>query len=297
MPCLPALRRTRACCWPGSTSSIDDGAGGPIHVDTAVVDDTERPILVSTRLLQEALFAVGADEEVPDHGHALADLDDVDLSDRLPRWTTVSCSTARTGWPARLRRGSRTTAPWRGWPTTTIRSTCSSTEAARSAATSARLATGSRTCRPRARTGSRWCRGRPPAATCASLPRPDAWRGSRAFRSTPRPRSNGTRWCSMAAGGSRDCRWLLPFATIQPVANERTYVVWFNLDAPENQVDVEPGSLDGALEVLRETDSGSFLRRVGPVGINPVFRNVFSVEVREESTRRCASCSTSTSCG
>lgn len=62
------------------------------------------------------------------------------------------------------------------------------------------------------------------------------------------------------------------------------YAVWFNLDAPDNQVDVDPDTVMDGLSVARETEAGpSFLRRIGPVSVKPAARNVVLVEVRESA--------------
>jgi hypothetical protein len=76
---------------------------------------------------------------------------------------------------------------------------------------------------------------------------------------------------------------LLPFAMVAPHAKEKTYVVWFNLDAPENAVEVDPDTVAGALLVQRETETGTFLRKIGPESVNRLSRNVYLVTVSQDT--------------
>jgi hypothetical protein len=277
--CLPAPDQTCVLLARVDVELVDGPSG--IGVGTAVVDDHERPILVSTRLLQEALFAVGADEEVPPHRHALAGLEDVDL--------TVPPSAD----DALVFDGGRWVAGTAG-----VRDHGSLTGLADDDHPQYLLVDGGRALSGDLSAGGHRLSDLPPSDADGRplvqgqvaggdlrdvYPNPVIARIQGIAVNAPAP---AERDALVTYGGGWEPRlpWVLPLATIQPFTKERLYVVWFNLDAPANQVEVEPDAVGGALGVQRETDTGNFLRRVGPVSVNRQLRNVFLVEVREENT-------------
>ena len=277
--CLPAPDQTCVLLARVDVKLVDGPSG--IGVDAAVVDDRERPILVSTRLLQEALFAVGADEEVPHHRHALAELEDVDLT--VPPAADDALVFDGGHWVAGM---------------AGVRDHGSLTGLADDDHRQYLLVNGGRALSGDLSAGGHRLSDLPPSAAGGqplvqgqgaggdlrdAYPDPTIARIQGIAVNAPNP---AERDALVIHDGGWEPRlpWVLPFATIQPFTKERQYVVWFNLDAPGNRVDVKPDAVGGALEVQRETDTGNFLRLVGPVSVNRQLRNVFLVEVREDNT-------------
>jgi hypothetical protein len=264
---------------------IADDASGPV-VDGATVDDTQRPILVSTRLLQEAMFAVGADVAVPPHDHPhvhdLGDLGDVDLSAGAPPDSVLTFDGAN--WVPGLAAGGGVT------------DHAALTGLGADDHPQYLLADGSRPLTGDLSAGNHRFTNVLPSVAAGQAIVHDQGAGGDLSGSYPNPRlaeiqgvpvdapAPEERQALMLRGG----RWrptmptLLPLVTVQRV-DTLQYVLWFHLDAPRNGVAVD--QLDGGLEILRETDTGQFLRRVGPsAGPDQIVRNVFRVGVREEST-------------
>jgi hypothetical protein len=277
--CLPAPDQTCVLLARVDVELVDGPSG--IGVSAAVIDDGERPILVSTRLLQEALFAVGADEEVPHHRHALAELEDVDLTVPPAADDVLVFDGGH----------------WIAGPSA-VDDHGSLTGLADDDHPQYLLVNGDRALSGDLSAGGHRLSDLPPSIVDGQPLVQGQGAGGDLRNAYPDPtiaRIQGTavnasaptgRDALVIHGGGWEPRlpWALPFATIQPSTKDRQYWVWFNLDAPLNRVDVDPGALDKALEVQRETDTGTFLRRVGPVSVNQQLRNVFLVEVREDNT-------------
>jgi hypothetical protein len=286
VPCLPAPEAT--CVLLAHINlTIDDGPSGP-SVSAATVDDSDRPILVSTRLLQEAMFAVGADVVVPEHSHSLDSLDDVDLSTG-PAIDDVLTFDGTSWVPAQ--------------PAAEVTDHGTLAGLADDDHPHYLLADGTRPLAGDLSAGTNRLTDIPPS-NAAGQPivqgqpaggdltqqYPDPLLA--AIQGTPVDASGPTERDVLIVrgvpGGGRIWRagrpWLLPFATIQR-RDDGSYAVWFNLDAPGNRVQV--ASLDESnLTVERETDDPNvgFLERVGPGNVNPLIRNVFTLEVRDDST-------------
>lgn len=277
--CLPAP--ADPCVLLGRVDiELEDGPSG-IAVTAASVDDADRPILVSTRLLQEALFAVGSDQVVPDHQHTLSGLGDVDLgsgptaNDILrfdgTDWIAVAEAAGGTGDHGALTGLGDDDHPQY------LRTDGGRALAGDLSAGGNRLtdlppsnATGQPIVQRQAAGGD--LREEYPD------PRLGAIQGTPLDARTPNERDvllhRRGEWVSGRP-------WILPFVTIQPM-RDRNYALWFNLDAPTNDAEVK--GIDAGLVVHRETDTGSFLRRVGPESVNQIIRNVFLVAVREDTT-------------
>jgi hypothetical protein len=281
VPCLSAPDET--CVLLAHINvTVEDGPSGPT-VSAATVDDSDRPILVSTRLLQEAMFAIGADVVVPDHSHSLDDLDDVDLGvgpaidDVLAydgtSWVPASAVGGVADHGALVGLGDDDHPQYL-------------------------LADGTRPLAGDLSAAGNRLTDIPPSNAARQPIVQGQAAGGDLTQQYPNPRLAQIQGAPLAAGGpnERDVLilrggtwragrpWLLPLVTIERKPDRR-YVVWFNLDAPENQVEVE--TLDETnLLVQRETEVGtSFLRRVGPEpNVSRVFRNVFVVEVQEETS-------------
>src|SRR6185437_1383793 len=225
--CLPAPEQT-CVLLARVDAEIIDGTSG-IGVRTAVVDDRERPILVSTRVLQEALFAVGADEVVPRHRHALAQLEDVD-----PTVPPAAGDTLRFD-------GTR----WLAAPAQ-VTDHGSLTGLADDDHPQYLLVDGGRALTGDLSAGGHRLSGLPPSAM-AGQPIVQAQAAGGDLRdSYPDPTIDRIQGVPVdaAAPDERDAfvlhdgrwrpllPWILPLATIQPFTVDRFYVVWFNLDAP-----------------------------------------------------------------
>jgi hypothetical protein len=265
--------------------TVDDGPSGPA-VGTATVHDADRPILVSTRLLQEAMFAVGLDQVAPGHRHALDDLDDVDLgagpaTDDVLTFDGSSWVPGPSG--SVVDHGALAGLGDDDHPRYLLADGTRPLSGNLSAA-------GNRLTDipPSNAAGQPIVQNQPAGGDLRDRypnPRLGAIQGTPVNAPAPTERDvlilGGGRW---TAGRP----WLLPFATVQRLSRQPgqrlRYAVWLNLDAPENRVEVAELNQDNLL-VQRETDSGpSFLRRVGPENIARFARNVFTVEVREETT-------------
>lgn len=280
VPCLPAPEAT--CVLLAHINlTVDHGPSGP-SVSAATVDDSDRPILVSTRLLQEAMFAVGADVVVPDHSHTLDSLDDVDLSTG-PASGDVLAFDGTTWVPASATAGVTDHGALAGLadddhPQYLLADGTRPLSGDLSAAAN-RLTDLPSSNAP----GQPIVQGQA-AGGDLSQQYPDPLLA--AIQGTPVEANGPTeRDVLMLRGGRWQAGrpWLLPFVTIQRLG--KLYAVWFNLDAPGNQVAVE--SLDDSnLIVDRETDdpNAGFLDRVGPQNVNPVIRNLFTLDVKDEST-------------
>jgi hypothetical protein len=277
--CLPAPDQT---CVPLARVDVElvDGPSG-IGVGAAVVDDRDRPILVSTRLLQEALFAVGADEEVPPHRHALAELEDVDLT--VPPAADDALVFDGVHWVA---------------GTAGVRDHGSLTGLTHDDHPQYLLVDGGRALGGNLSAGGHRLSDLPPSIADGQ----PLVQGQGAFgdlrNAYPDPtvaRIQGIPVSAQAPaerdalvfhGGNWEPRlpWVLPFATIQPLTKEGEYMVWFNLDAPANQVEVEPDAVRDALDVQEETDNPDFLNPVIVSSVNRLRRNVFLVKVEADNT-------------
>jgi hypothetical protein len=278
VPCLPAPDAT--CVLLAHINlTIDDGPSGP-SVSTATVDDADRPILVSTRLLQEAMFAVGADEVVPDHSHSLDGLDDVDLSAGPAIDDVLTFDGA--GWvPGPAPGGVVDHGALAGLTDDDHPHYL--------------LADGTRPLSGDLSAGGNRLTEIPPSIAAGQPIVQGQAAGGDLTQQYPDPRLARIQGTPVDAGSPterdvlilRNGRWtarrpmLLPLATIER-RGDRSYVVWFNLDAPENRVDVV--RLDESnLIVERETEAGpDFLDRVGPDNVNQVFRNVFVLSVTSD---------------
>ncbi len=257
-----------------------DGPSGA-GVAAAAVVDADRPILVSTRLLQEALFAVGSDQEVPDHDHSLAELDDVDLGAGPAANDIIRFD--GTNWIADVESGGGVTdhGALAGLGDDDHPHYL--------------LADGSRPLSGNLSAGSNRLTDLPPSNGNGQPIVQNQNAGGDLRERYPDPRLGAIQATPLDARDPeerdvlilREGRWvagrpwILPFVTIQPMG-DRFYALWFNLDAPSNQAEI--AAIDDGLIVHRETGNGTFLRRVGPETINPIIRNVFVVEVNQDST-------------
>lgn len=210
---------------------LTDGPSG-VGIAAASVVDSDRPILVSTRLLQEALFAVGLDQEVPDHEHSLSELDDVDLGagpavNDILRFDGTNWIADAESQP--IGQNQDAGGDLRGrYPDPSLGAIQATPLDARDPAERDVLIM----------SGGRWIASRP---------------------------------------------WILPFVTVQPMG-DLFYALWFNLDAPGNRVAIDVDTLARGLVVQRETGTSGFLDRVGPVNVDRLIRNIFRVQVSDDST-------------
>ncbi len=263
--CLSAVDNT--CVLLGVVEvDVGDAPGGGLVVANPTVDDRDRPILATTRLLQEVLFAVGND-----HEHSLESLTDVAVEGAAAGsvlgfdgslWVPaapaggVSDHGALTGLADDdhaqylLANGDR---PLSGnLSAGGNRLTDLADSAANGQAiTHGRAAGGDLTERyPNPRIGALQgvpLDARSPTPADVLVLRGRAWTATRPT--------------------------LLPFATVVQT-EQRIWRVWFNIDAPANQVAVE--DFADALDVRRETDSPN----LAPVAIEDIVqhgRNIFEV--------------------
>ncbi|MDA0166265.1 hypothetical protein OM076_38730 [Solirubrobacter ginsenosidimutans] len=90
---------------------------------------------------------------------------------------------------------------------------------------------------------------------------------------------NGERWApaTIAVPDAPTVARVLPFATITKL-DERRYEIWFNLEAPDNPVAVEKVGTDN-LQVAAETDKAPFLEALNIDIVGNPHRNVFTLVV------------------
>ena len=284
-PCLPAPDET--CVLLAHIHlTVDDGPSGPA-VGTVTVDDADRPILVSTRLLQEAMFAVGLDQVVPDHVHSLGDLDDVDLSagPATDDVLTFDGTSWVPGPPSQVDHGALSGLGDDDHPQYLL------ADGTRPLAGDLSAAGNRLTDLPPSNAANQPIVEDQPAGGDLTQRYPNP--ALAAIQGTPVDAPAPTeRDVLIIRGGTwRAGRpWLLPLATIQRTGRlpdgRPTYAVWFNLDADRNRVAVT-GLDQNNLVVHRETEAApdDFLRVVGPAGqVNQLLRNMFEVAVSEEDT-------------
>ncbi|ETT24115.1 hypothetical protein RR21198_0302 [Rhodococcus rhodochrous ATCC 21198] len=278
--CLPAPDET---CVLLARVDLDTAVGlGGVDVAAATIDDAERPILVSTRLLQEALIA-GGDQGGIGHSHSLSGLDDVNLGvgpaagDELV-FDGVSWVPGNLGGGGVADHGALAGLGNDDHPQYL-------------------LTDGSRPLSGDLSAGNNRLTDLP-AATAAGQPivfgqdaggdlvqqYPDLELA--AIQNTPvTARAPAERHVLLVRNG----QWvagrpsIVPLATIRRAMNQR-YIVWFNLDAPANQAEIDHDSVEGSLVVQRETDVDPFLDPATTGRPSRLSRNVYVVQVRNDRT-------------
>jgi hypothetical protein len=272
----PEVRGGDSClCAPDETClllaridfAVDVSDPDTLIVDNVTVDDSERPILVTTRLLQEALFRVAADIVAPDHTHRLDSLDDVDVDARVDG-DVLTFDGGSGLWVPQIQ--------------TYTLGDLSDVDTTGATASDVLVFDGTNWTPEAAQGGISG-----PAGGDLSGTYPDPMLA--AIQSTPVKAARPTERDVLIVRGKE---WVAARPRLLPLANihqqvERQYVIWFNLDAPTNVVDVAELGRE-ALIIQRETDAGpSFLRAVGPANVTrhpDISRNVFLVEISEETT-------------
>ena len=259
--------------------NVDDGPSGP-SVSGAAVDDSDRPILVSTRLLQEALYAVGIDDEAADHVHVLGHLADVDLGGGPVTDDVLTFD--GSDWVA---------APGGGGGGVSEHGALTGLD--QDDHTQYLLVDGTRPLGGDLSAGGFRLTDLP-TSNAAGQPIVQAQNaGGDLTGQYPNPRLAEIQNVPVDAanpveGDTLQLRrgvWtptrptILPFATIERIEGRR-FVVWFHIDAPENRESVVAITRDN-LSVFRETDTGSFLFTVNLTGANQIIRNGFMVELAQ----------------
>jgi hypothetical protein len=235
---------------------VGDDGGNLVLAGTPTVDDAGRPILMSSRFLQEwltRLAASGAGGGQPGVA-AHHDLEDLDADDHA-QYLRTDGTRALTG---RLRAG--------GHPLTGLADAQAPTDAVTLRQLDGVLQGGD------AAGGD--LTGFYPAPAVAGL------------REVPvadvAPQEDDS--LVFSGGAWRPVpllRAVLPFATISRL-EPRSYQLWFNLDAPRNAVEI-PDLSPGQVGVFQETEAGpSFLRRIPVIELGRLFRNVFAVAIQAE---------------
>jgi hypothetical protein len=293
--------------------AVDESNPSGLTVDDVTVDASARPVLVTTRLLQEALFRVAADLVAPDHTHTLDGLDDVEVSERVADGDALTFDRRAGVWIPRslahthaLDELSDVDVAAAGNDDVLAFNLSSRQWVPHSLAHGHNLRdlgdVNTRGAGPGMVlefNGTNWA----PAAASGGISGPA---GGDLTGTYPDPRLAAIQGTPVDAPGpaERDVlilrgeQWvagrprLLPFATIfldpdqNPEEEAKAYIVWFNLDAPGNE-----GAIfqldESALTVHRETESSPFLEVVGPLtdpSTEFIRRNVFKVFVRDDNT-------------